>query len=88
MKLLHAILPDSDTMKSLFGMMIGFFLALWAWGYMSGVREKFVVLDSELVVLHNQLNALTTQLARLEKLYAHLQAFEKREQDTDATSRR
>jgi hypothetical protein len=81
MRLLSAILPDSDTMKFLLGMIVGFFFALWAWGSLSGVREQFVVLDSRLVELRRELNALAPRLTELEKLDTRLVAVEKLEEE-------
>lgn len=81
-RVLRAILPDSDTLKFLMGMILGFFLALWAWGSLSGVRDQFVVLDSRLVELRRELDALSPRLTELERLLRESQ--QQRSDDQDA----
>jgi hypothetical protein len=76
MRILEWIFPDANAMKFLLGMIAGFFLALWAWGYMSGIREEFVELDAKLVALEGHLETIEAQLKAYDQLRAQLNTFD------------
>lgn len=77
MDIVKWIFPEANAMKFLLGMIAGFFLALWAWGYMSGVREKFVQLDAKLIAVEAHLETIETQLRTIEQLKAQMNTFDK-----------
>ena len=81
MRILNWLLPDANKTKFLLGMIVGFFLALWAWGYMSGIRQQYLFLDNRLLALQGQLERLeeihfATLQGQLERLEGHLKELE------------